>query len=283
MQNEMNIAVMGRTVSEYRQNSHEYPIVLATNARGLNDLKNLNVKSSRTNEKYKMSQVASIDYMADYTKISHYNGVRCVTVTALPNYKKSAVVIGRRLQKNLKQMDFLGVDVVFEGDCDTFIELTTAMRHGGIVGVFCIILILYLQFYSFKRCMIIMQTVPFAILGAALGLTIFRENLSLFAILGILSLIGVVVNNAIVLVDYMDNELKAELSPKEAAATAVDKRFRPVMLSTTTTIFGLVPLAFTGNILFRGMSIAFMCGLFTSLVFTLVVVPTVYSVLIGTE
>ena len=177
-------------------------------------------------------------------------------------------------------MNFSDVTVAFEGDSDTFSELTTAMRSGAMAGILVIFLILYLQFYSIKRSLIILLTVPFAIIGSAIGLNLFNENLSLFVILGIISLIGVVVNNAIVLVDYMNSELARGLTPKEAAATAVDKRFRPIILSTTTTILGLVPLAFAGNILFQGMAIAFMFGLATSLFFTLIVIPVVYSMVI---
>lgn len=172
------------------------------------------------------------------------------------------------------------ITIEYEGDSNTFIEVTTALRIGGVIGIIAIMLILYLQFYSIKRCFVIMLTVPFAIIGSSLGLVIFNENLSLFAILGIISLIGVVVNNAIVLVDYIDGELATGIPVKEACKTAVSKRFRPIMLSSTTTILGLVPLAFAGNILFKGLSIAFMCGLTISLVFTLVVIPVVYSAII---
>lgn len=277
VQNELNLALMGRKVTSYRQNSHEYPIILESEVSNLNDFKNLQVKSSRTGGKYKISQVAVLDYTSSYNKISHFNGERCITITALPNYKKSAVVIANRLKNQLDKMNFNDVTIQFEGDSDTFQELTTAMQSGARIGILAIFLILYLQFYSVKRSLIILLTVPFAIIGSAIGLTIFNENLSLFVILGIISLIGVVVNNAIVLVDYMDSELKKGLTSKQAAATAVDKRFRPIMLSTTTTVLGLVPLAFTGNILFKGMAIAFMCGLSTSLFFTLIVIPVMYS------
>lgn len=280
VQNELNIAMMGRTITTYRNNNQEYPVILKTSTNTVDGMKNLQIKSSRTNGKYKVSQVADIDYYNDYSKISHYNGERCVTLTALPKYKKSAVVIQNRLKSELDKNNFDNVNIEYEGDSDTFIEITTALRKGGIVGILAILLILYLQFYSVKRCLIIMLTVPFAIVGSSLGLVIFNENLSLFVILGIISLIGVVVNNAIVLVDYIDAELVKGVSVKEACKTAVDKRFRPIMLSSTTTVLGLIPLAFTGNILFRGLSIAFMCGLTVSLIFTLVIIPVAYSVIV---
>lgn len=280
VQNELNIAMMGRTVTTYRLNSQEYPIVLNADVSSIDSLKNLQIKSTQNSSKHKLSSVADIGNISDYTKISHYNGEKCVTITALPKYKKSAVAIENRLMKDVGEKLDNDITIEYEGDSNTFIEVTTALRIGGVIGIIAIMLILYLQFYSIKRCFVIMLTVPFAIIGSSLGLVIFNENLSLFAILGIISLIGVVVNNAIVLVDYIDGELATGIPVKEACKTAVSKRFRPIMLSSTTTILGLVPLAFAGNILFKGLSIAFMCGLTISLVFTLVVIPVVYSAII---
>ncbi len=280
VQNELNIAMMGRTVTNFRKNSKEYPIILKTDTTNINDLKNLEIKSSRTNGKYKLSQVADITYTADYNKISHYNGQKCITVTALPNTGKSAVEIQNAVKRKLDSADFKNVTISYEGDSDMFRQVISSLSVGAVLGIMAIFLILYLQFYSVSRSIIIFVTIPFALIGSSIGLYLFGENLSMFAILGIISLIGVVVNNAIVLVDYMDNELKRGISSMEACKTAVDKRFRPIILSTSTTILGLIPLAFSGNILFRGLAIAFMCGLSTSLFFTLIVIPVIYSILV---
>ncbi len=280
VQNELNIAMMGRTVTNFRKNSKEYPIILKTDTNATNDLKNLEIKSSRTNGKYKLSQVADLTYTADYNKISHYNGQKCITVTALPTTGKSAVEIQNTVKRKLDSADLKNVTISYEGDSDMFRQVISSLSVGAVLGVMSIFLILYLQFYSVSRSIIIFVTIPFALIGSSIGLYLFGENLSMFAILGIISLIGVVVNNAIVLVDYMDNELKLGISSMEACKTAVDKRFRPIILSTSTTILGLIPLAFSGNVLFRGLAIAFMCGLSTSLFFTLIVIPVIYSILV---
>lgn len=280
VQNELNIAMMGRTVTTFRKNSKEYPVILKTNTTSTNDLKNLDIKSSVTNGKYKLSQVADLNYIFEYNKISRYNGQRCVTVTALPNIGKSAVEIQNAVRKELDKANLGPVSITYEGDSDMFEQVISSLSVGAVLGILAIFLILYLQFYSVNRSIIIFVTIPFALIGSSIGLYVFGENLSMFAILGIISLIGVVVNNAIVLVDYMDNELKNGISSIEACRSAVDKRFRPIMLSTATTILGLIPLAFSGNILFRGLAIAFMCGLSTSLFFTLIVIPVIYSILV---
>ena len=156
---------------------------------------------------------------------------------------------------------------------------SNAIAKGGMLASLVIFLILFLQFNSFKQCFNVLASVPFSIIGAAIGLKLTGQNLSMFAQLGIISLIGVVVNNAIVLIDYINEERSKGISVEEACKTAVTRRFRPIILSTTTTVFGLVPLALGGNSLFTGMATGFMCGLSSSLIFTLIVIPVLYSFL----
>lgn len=280
VQNELNIAVMGREATVFRKDSKEYPVELKANVKDIEDLQNLKVKSSVTANKHSVSQVANVSIKNDYTSVSRFNGKRCVTVSCDTMGGASPIETQIALVKQLKNMDLGNVTISQEGDYDTFTELMDSLGVGAAIGTMVVFLILYVQFYSFKRSLIVLISIPFALIGSAIGLFITGQNLSLFAIIGMISLIGVVVNNAIVLIDYMDNELKSGVSVDEACKTAVDMRFRPIMLSSVTTILGLLPLAVAGNVLFKGLSIAFMSGLTTSLFFTLVVIPVVYSFVI---
>lgn len=121
-----------------------------------------------------------------------------------------------------------------------------------------------------------MISIPFSIIGSALGLFIFRQPLSFTALLGLVSLLGVVINNAIILLDYINWERNQGMSIEEACRGAVKKRVRPIILTTTTTILGLIPLIFSGT-LFVPMAVALMSGLLVSTLLTLVIVPAVYS------
>ena len=114
-----------------------------------------------------------------------------------------------------------------------------------------------------------------------MALVVLRQPLSLFSILGIVSLMGVVINNAIILIDYINDQRKTGMAIEEACSKAVSARFRPVILSTTTTVFGLFPLAFFGNDLFRPMAVAFMGGLMVATLLTLVIIPVLYSLIEG--
>jgi multidrug efflux pump subunit AcrB len=282
VQNEMNIALMGRSVTSYRKDGKEYPIMLQADISSVENLKNLKVKSSVTGGKYSVSQFADVGIKDDYSSISRYNGIRCTTLTANPAAGKSAVMLQKNLKdyiESLPESETAGIDIDYEGDMDMLSEILVNLGIGAAVGTFVIFLILFLQFYSVRKNIIILMTIPFGLIGSTFGLNVCGYNLSMFAILGIISLIGVVVNNAIVLVDYMDGELASGVNIDDACKTAVDKRFRPVMLSTVTSVLGLIPLILSGNVLFTGMSIAFMFGLSTSLFFTMIVIPVLYSIL----
>ncbi len=282
VQNEMNIALMGRTVTNYRKNGKEYPIVLKTDISDLDSLRSLKTKSSVTSGKYTLSQVADINVKENYSSISRYNGIRCTTITANPTSGKSAVEIQKRLKEyldSLPENEKTGITIDYEGDMDMMDEIMVSLLTGAAIGTFVILMILFLQFYSVRKTLIILTTVPFGLIGSSFGLRLCGQNLSMFAMLGIISLIGVVVNNAIVLVDYMDSELSQGVDIDTACKAAVDKRFRPIILSTSTSVLGLIPLILSGNVLFTGMSIAFMFGLSTSLFFTLIVIPVLYSIL----
>lgn len=286
VQNEMNIAMMGRDVTVFRKEGKEYPVKLVSNIKDEQGLKNMKVKSSVTGGKYSISQIADVSVKNDYNTISRYNGIRCTTLTAIPKGGKSAVMVQKRLKEYLDSLsdeERAGVNIEYEGDMDMLEEIISNLLIGALIGTFVIFLILYLQFYSIRKNIIIFMTIPFALIGSTFGLKLCGQNLSMFAILGIISLIGVVVNNAIVLVDYMDDELSHGVSVDEACKTAVDKRFRPIILSTSTSVMGLIPLILSGDVLFTGMSIAFMFGLSTSLFFTLIVIPVLYSIFMRNE
>lgn len=281
VQNELNIALMGRESSIYRKDLKEYPITVKSDINEIEDLENLMIKSSITAGKHPLKQVADIVLKEDYASISRYNGKKTVTITAEARDKYSPISLQTQVEKIINKTDMKDLEVTYEGDKDLFFEVIQSLAIGALIGTMGIALILFIQFDSIKQSFIVVLSIPFSLIGASIGLTLFKQTLSLFAVLGLISLIGVVVNNAIVLVDYINGEKANGRAVDDACREAVSRRFRPIMLSTTTTVLGLIPLAISGNVLFRGLSIAFMCGLTTSLIFTLVVIPVVYSAFDG--
>ncbi len=274
--NEMNIAIMGREASTYRNDTLEYPIIVKSNVTSISDLENLKVKSSITKNKYTLKQFADITLKSNRTDINKYNGENTVVLTAIPQNGYSAIKIQSDLKKQIDKMNLENVKVVYEGDSDIMGEAISKLMQGAIIGVIVILIILYVQFKSIKSSLIIFTSMPFCLVGAMLGIHLFNATFDFYTILGIVSLIGVVVNNAIVLVDYIENE-RENLDIDSACKEAVSARFRPVILSSATSVLGMLPLAIGGSVLFRGLAIAFMCGLTVSMCFTFIVIPIIYS------
>lgn len=277
IQNELNIALMGREATVYRVNSEEYPIVVKSDIDSIDALKTYMLTSSTSGEKFMLKQIVDVGLAPDYSTISRYDGTRTITIGADTLAGYSADTVQKELKNRLQAMDLGDVNVVYEGDSDMLGDAVGSLAIGAVVGIMAILAILMVQFNSFKQVGIILCSVPFGFIGATLGMLLYNRPISMFTMLGIVSLIGVVVNNAIVLVDFINAERNQGIEIEEACREAVKKRFRPIVLSSTTTIVGLIPLALPGNPLFQGMAIAFMAGLAISVVFTLIVIPIIYA------
>jgi multidrug efflux pump subunit AcrB len=144
-----------------------------------------------------------------------------------------------------------------------------------------IVLLLVWQFNSFRRPLIIVLTIPMAFAGALAGLLIMRAPFDFFAILGLLSLAGVIINNGIVLIDRIDSERNLGKDAYHAIIAAAVARFRPILMSAITTILGVAPLILFRDPLFFSMAVVIAFGLAFGTILTLVVVPVIYSLFFG--
>lgn len=150
------------------------------------------------------------------------------------------------------------------------------------LSVFLVYVIMASQFESLLQPFIIMFSVPLAFVGSAVGLALTGTSLSVVVFLGLIMLVGIVVNNAIVLVDYTNLLRTRGMGPKEAVLTACSVRLRPILMTTATTVLGLLPMAIglgDGSEIRTPMAIAVIFGLMSSTVLTLVVVPSIYFLL----
>jgi multidrug efflux pump subunit AcrB len=141
------------------------------------------------------------------------------------------------------------------------------------------VLLLVIQFNSYRRPVIIFGTIPLLLIGAALGLFTMGANFGFMVILGLYALAGIIINNAIVLIDRIDIEREegGEETATEAVISASVRRLRPILMTTVTTILGLLPLIVTHDALFYGMASVIAFGLLVGTVLTLGVVPVLYS------
>lgn len=144
------------------------------------------------------------------------------------------------------------------------------------IGALMLVAFLLWQFNSFRLAGIVLVTVPLATVGIVPGLILTGQVFSFTAILGVVALIGIVVNNAIVLIDLIESKRLSGLTIDQAITTAVARRIRPILLTTATTIAGLIPLTFTQSTLWPPMAWAIISGLIAATALTLLVIPAVY-------
>ncbi len=277
VQNEVSIALRAREASTFRKNGIEYPIIVSTDIDSKSDLENFMIKSSITNQKVLLKEVAGVELKSQLPVIKKYNKKLAVHVLSdvLPGF--SSANIQDELASQLNSLDLTGVEVKFDGEPEKIGENFGNVAVAAIYAVVAVYLILLIQFKSFAQPIVILVTVPLALIGSVLGLYIFGQVLSFIAMLGMVSLLGIVVNNAIVLVDFINHELDEGKCIEEACTHAVQKRMRPIILSTSTTIIGLTPLIYSGSPLFVPMAVALMSGLLVSTLLTLIVIPVIYS------
>ncbi|QOR38277.1 efflux RND transporter permease subunit [Billgrantia diversa] len=160
------------------------------------------------------------------------------------------------------------------GDANT--ALFQTLPFGGLL----LVIFLLAQFNSFRQLLIVLTTVPLSIIGVVPGLWLTGQPFGFTAMLGVVALVGIVVNNAIVLIDLMNANRRQGLDVGEAVVTAVARRTRPVLLTTATTVAGLVPLTLTQSTLWPPMAWAIISGLVASTLLTLLVIPALYRLLI---
>ncbi|WP_299255594.1 efflux RND transporter permease subunit [uncultured Aquimarina sp.] len=276
----------GFQTGEYREDDKSIPILMRNEInkqQTLSSLETLNIYAQATGRSVPLLQVASIIPQWQYASIKRYNLNKSISITSELRASGNAAIITAEISDWLKtQMDNWPVDYRYEFGGD---EKETAENMGSVIGYlpisgFLIVLLLIIQFNSFRKMCMIVSTIPLALIGVVIGLLIFREPFGFMPFLGTISLAGIVINNAIVLIDRMEIEQK-DLNRKieDAVITACLQRFRPILLATFTTVLGLIPLYLSGGELWEGMAISIMVGLLFGTIITLVFIPALYSVL----
>ncbi len=180
-----------------------------------------------------------------------------------------------------KRIDFpYGTRAAISGQAQDQQESFQSLFFALIIGIVLVFLVMAAQFESFREPFIILFSIPFAFTGVALSLFIGRSTLGIMAFVGMILLVGVVVNNAIVLVEYINLLRRRNIPLREAVIDAGRRRLRPVLMTTLTTVFGLVPLAFIptkGSEMWAPLGVAVIGGLTFSTMVTLILIPVVYS------
>lgn len=222
-----------------------------------------------------ISELGRIEFRSSLATIEHFDQDRVVSVTADTD-GGNPTEITSELKNKIAQMDIpAGYAVEFGGESQELQEVFMDMFMKMIIGIILILFILVIQFNSYRQVFIILLTIPLAMIGVIWGMTLARLIVDIPAFIGIVSLTGIVVNNAIILIDEINRELRSGKYVLEAVRDAGRTRLRPVFLTTITTVFGLLPLSITQPD-WRNMGFTIIFGLTFSTFLTLVVVPSFY-------
>ena len=215
----------------------------------------------------------------DFYRIARRNQEKCLTVEAKHEFLKAPEL----LAATKPLIEGLGLKAEYRwevgGEMESQAEVMGKLMRWLPFCVFGILALLIWQFNSFRKPIIIFMTIPLAFTGAFFGLAAMRAPLDFFAMLGLLSLAGVIINNGIVLLDKIDSERRQGAEPYNAVMTAAVSRFRPILMTTVTTVLGVMPLILSKDPLFYAMAIILGSGLIFGSVLTLGVVPVLYALL----
>jgi multidrug efflux pump subunit AcrB len=273
-------AITGMPVSSFRDvDGNEFDIVLRLPLQDrirLEDLDRIYV-SSLTGRQIPLNQLVRLELKEAPGIITHFDMDRNGSLTAdiRKGYNLDEIVasLDARFQSYPIPADY---EYRFTGELENREESFGGMARASIIALIAIFAVLVLQFRSFSQPFIIFSAFPLAMIGSVLALYITGYSFSFTAFIGLISLIGIVVNNSIILVDYI-NKLREQGMDKLAAITeAGETRFTPIVLTTLTTIGGLLPLTLRGGTLWAPMGWTIIGGLFVSTFMSLLVVPVLY-------
>lgn len=274
----------GITTTDFREGDEVIPVVLRSVGADRNDITKLESHSiyvQTTGRTVPLKQVADIEVDFQLAKILRRDKLRTVTVQSGITEGSNAIAIAKEVDSWLKEESKtwpIGYKYEFGGEIESSGEAGDSINAKLPIAGLLIILLLVAQFDSVRRPAIILLTIPLGMIGVILGLLAANQPFGFMALLGLISLAGIVINNAIVLIDRINIEINENgLEPARAIVEAAQRRLRPILLTTATTVGGLIPLWLGGGPLFESMAVAILFGLIFATALTLGFVPLLYS------
>ncbi len=229
-----------------------------------------------------LSQLAAMQPAWTPTSLRHHNFDRTVTVLSqvAPGYAFNQVLA--EFRSRLKQIELpAGVKIEYGGDASASSKSNSNIASAAPLALGLLVFFMMFQFNSFRRIGIVFVSIPLAAVGVIPGLALSGQPFGFQSLLGVIALVGIVVNNAIVLIDVIDKALDDGADINEAVSLALQKRTAPILLTTATTIFGLLPLALSSSTLWPPMAWAIISGLLLSTMLTLVAIPALCTLVLG--
>ena len=270
----------GASISAYREGDKVIPITVraqSSDRMTLDQVRTVELYSSSRQVTVPLIQVANFRGEVEPSKIRRIDQQRALTIAG-KHPQMTAVELYQSMQPALNLIDLpsgytLQVEGEIKGAEDNNADLFRYAPH----ALFIIVALLVLQFNSFRRTAIILLTIPLVIIGANYGLFLFNGYFDFTAMLGLFSLAGIIINNGIVMIDHIEQNRAAGAGVNQSVIDAAVARARPIVMTTVTTMVGLIPLALFGGEFWYGMAIVIICGIAVGTLLTLGFVPVLYS------
>ncbi|QEM69925.1 MMPL family transporter [Geobacter sp. FeAm09] len=241
------------------------------------DVQNAYLTSRLTNASVPLRSIATLQPEWQTSRIVRRNGVRTITVRGFVKQGWYASDLLKTVRPHIKNLPLPpGYRIEYGGESSnseqTLPEMTVALG----ISLLAIFLVLLVQFRTVSEPLVIMSSIPLALPGAVLGLLLTHNPFGFTAFMGMISLCGIVVRNAIILVDYIKEKIAEGESLEQAAREAGERRLRPIFLTTMAAAVGVTPMILSGSSLWSPLASVIAVGLILSMFFTLLVVPVLY-------
>lgn len=277
VQQQISTHVNGVKNPLYKIDNTILDVKIITDIKNFDDLLDLNIKTTQGTS-IKLIDIATLQEIQKLEYINLYNGTPSVTIDAYMANGYSTYDLEDDIIEIIDNHNDGSITIIKKGDNELTSEIVNSIVMAFVVALIAIYLIMYFQFKSFIQPLIILVSIPLSFIGSLAALLIMDESITLTALLGLVSLVGIVVNNGILLVEYINRNLKSGNSVKDSCILSVNRRLRPILLSSLTTILGIVPLALFGGDFFRPLAVTFMGGLFSSTLLVLFIIPQLYYI-----
>jgi multidrug efflux pump subunit AcrB len=228
---------------------------------------------------FQLSDIGQISINSSLTSISHIDQKRVVLLSASVEKPHLPADVLAEFQEKIKDKPLpSGYEIVFGGMSETNSESIISILRAMIAAVILIIATLVIQFNSFRKSVLVLATIPLALTGVFYGLTLVGFTLSFPSLIGVCALFGIVVKNAVILVDKINLNLRVGIPYRDAILDAAKSRLEAIFLTSICTVIGMIPLVFA-NESWAGLGLSLIFGLSTSTFLTLFVIPILYNLL----
>ncbi|MBQ9591669.1 MAG: efflux RND transporter permease subunit [Paludibacteraceae bacterium] len=244
----------------------------------VSDLKNANISGNLPGISVPLRQIAKPS--ADFTEgqITRRNGIRCISIYAEVKRGENLTNTVNELDEELKKLDLPdGVTLVAGGQKEKDAHTIPQIINGLLISIFVIFVILIFHLRNIRQSLLLMLSLPACLLGAALGVILLGQEVGITAILGLITLMGIIVRNGIIMIDYAE-ELRVQhrLAARQAAIMAAQRRMRPIFMTCAAASMGVVPMVISNTPLWGPMGTVVMVGTIVSFFFIVTVIPVGY-------